>query len=237
MICLPELDMIYISRERAECLTASVFKDSLLASKCLHRIKSIAISTAHPNFAGFIDDFKNYSGLELVFIVVGETSGNDHRADEGDVNAIPRRWGINDGEELVDSRLASKREILFEVLHQLDASATNYQIPGLDFDYTQHGVASFRRAAVLQQLVMKMARGGGGGLRVSPNVRFVRVVKPVVARQGWFKGATFFPPYLELWRNWDPFWYNGRLHRGSDLDVRRAAFTELFVAAKAPLPS
>jgi hypothetical protein len=165
LICRAEIDMIFISKQ-ASTLTAETFKKSLLASDCLHKVKSIAISVTHPHFWAFIKDFKTYSGLELVFIVVSEEEHPSRL----------RKWGLtNDQDDLIDCRLSCKKEILFEVLHPSNDRAASDAIPGVMTK--NHRRVTYREPEVMEKLVMEMARDKGEGEMAAPDVRFVRLVK------------------------------------------------------------
>jgi hypothetical protein len=163
LIYLPSADMIFISKAGAEKVTPQAFRASLIASKSLQKVKSIALSVAHPKFSAFVKDFKNYGGLELVFMVLTEMG------EAGD-----RRWGLENTEEIVDTRLTCKKEILFEVIDPSNLWVTNVSIPGV-FSKSR-ALPIHREPEVMEQLVMEMARGQGN-VRVAPNVRFVRLVK------------------------------------------------------------
>jgi hypothetical protein len=165
LICLPDVDMIFISKKDAAGLNPQAFNESLLASNCLHKLKSIAVSATHPHFWAFIQDFKNYASLELVFIVVSEA---EH-------DARVRKWGLDNGQDdFIDSRLSCKKEILFEVLHPSNVWAGSDAIPGVKTKNSRP--ATYREPEVIEQLVVEMARGQGKE-RVAPNIRFVRLVK------------------------------------------------------------
>ncbi|KAH8761379.1 hypothetical protein BGZ57DRAFT_904743 [Hyaloscypha finlandica] len=155
--------MIFISKAGAENVTPPAFRASLIATKSLQKVKSIALSVAHPKFSAFVKDLKNYGSLELVFIVLTETE------EAGD-----RRWGLENTEEIVDTRLTCKKEILFEVIHPSNLWVTNVSIPGVKSK--GRALPMHREPEVMEQLVMEMARGQGN-VRVAPNIRFVKLVK------------------------------------------------------------
>jgi hypothetical protein len=155
--------MIFISKAGAEKLTPQAFRARLIATKSLQKVKSIALSVAHPNFSAFVKDFKNYGGLELVFVVLTEME------EAGD-----RKWGLENTEEIVDTRLTCKKEILFEVIHPSNLWVTNVSIPGVKSK--SRALPMHREPEVMEQLVMEMARGQRN-VRVAPNIRFVRLVK------------------------------------------------------------
>jgi len=163
LIYLPTSDMVFISKYKVPNLDPSEFKASLIAANCLQKVKSIAISTAHRHFWSFVQDFKNYSGLELVFIVLKE-----------DLGVGVREWDVNTKDDLVDSRLSCRTEILFEVLHQSNKWTAGYGVPGVKL--RDRSLSSYKLAETLETLVFEMARGEGKN-KVAPNIRFVRLVR------------------------------------------------------------
>jgi hypothetical protein len=170
LICLPSTDMIFISKKEAAGLTPELFEASLLASKCLHKLKCIAISVTHPRFRAFISDSRNYTALELVFVVVNEAEDDSEC----------RQWGLdNHSGDLVDSRLSSKKEILFEVLHPSNPYAGRHTIPGIKIKGGRS--ATHRDPEALEELVLEMSRRQKEG-RFAPNVRFVRLAKCLKTR-------------------------------------------------------
>jgi hypothetical protein len=101
--------------------------------------------------------------LELVFIVLTEME------EAGD-----RKWGLENTEEIVDTRLTCKKEILFEVIHPSNLWITNVSIPGVKSK--SRALPMHREPEVMEQLVMEMVRGQGN-VRVALNIWFVRLVK------------------------------------------------------------
>jgi hypothetical protein len=126
LIYLPKSNIIFISKKTVPQLDPEKLKSSLVAANCFQNARSIAISATHAKCWSFIQGLKNYESLELVFIVLEQCTA-----------ARERRWGVDGNDDLVDTRLSCKEEILFEVLHERYIWSYKYQIPG-----QTHGLAS-----------------------------------------------------------------------------------------------
>ena len=180
---LPKVDQLFI--DSTTHVGTGAPKVGRKNANAFQDLKSIALSAGHTHFWNLINDFKNYPSLELIFTVVDET-----RARCGCY--VKRMWGIEDQYgELVDSRLSSRDEILFEELNPSDLQAEKYLLPGVEqnasfwpgHSWVYLGTKDHRT----MQLLVHMMRRGEGNELIAPHVRFVRVVRKRMTREEFAK--------------------------------------------------
>ncbi len=150
----PEVDMLYLDEIYAEDCSAKCLKDTALRCQVLDKIRCIAISTSHTEFLKFIDSFRYYQNLELVFVVMKEGPQR-------------RLWGVAE-----ETRVSEQMEIMFEVI-DTHAPLGDYRIPRIHIPSEKFEREHSNR---LRGLYRRMARPG----RVTPQIRFVRSVKCMV---------------------------------------------------------
>lgn len=154
----PELDMLVLDSMYAVDISAQGLQDAARASQVLGKIRSIAISHWHYDLDEFIESFKNYTNLELVFIITGD----------------PQRKPWRTAEE---PRVSEESEIMFEIL-DTNASSRDYWGMEVPRFHTPTGQFESRSSQQIKHLHRVMSRAGG----VTPQIRFVGAVQYMVQR-------------------------------------------------------
>jgi len=152
----PEIDMLVLDEMDAVSISAQSLQDAARASQVLDKIRSIAISPYRFKFYELVESFKNYTNLELVFVVVAEG---------------PQRkpWGTAE-----EPRVSEESEIMFEIL-DTDANSDEYFVPRF---HTPTGQFESRESGKIKNLHKLMSRAGG----ITPQIRFVRAVEYMAQR-------------------------------------------------------
>jgi hypothetical protein len=154
----PELDMLVLVPNYAVDISAQSLQDAARASQVLGKIRSIAISLWHYDLDEFIESFKNYTNLELVFIITGDPQRNP--------------WGT-----AKERRVSEESEIMFEIL-DTNASSRDYWGMEVPRFHAPTGQFESRSSQQIRHLHRAMSRAGG----VTPHIRFVRVATLIVSR-------------------------------------------------------
>jgi hypothetical protein len=155
----PEIDMLVLDSRYAVDISAQGLQDAARASQVLGKIRSIAISywSWRFEFDDFIESFKNYTNLELVFIIL---EGGPPR----------KRWGTAE-----EPRVSEESEIMFEILDTDADSHDEYWLPRF---HTPTGQFESRFSREIKHLHWIMSRAGG----VTPQIRYVRAVEYMAQR-------------------------------------------------------
>jgi hypothetical protein len=83
--------------------------------------------------------------------------------------------GYKEGDQ-PERRVATKKEMMFEVIHPNNSSVQGYPIEGVDMGATEECAGS-RNMETLEAICKMMRREEENGRLVAPHVRFVRLVK------------------------------------------------------------
>jgi hypothetical protein len=155
----PEIDMLVLDSRYAVNISPLGLQEAAHASQVLGKIRSIAISHWRFDFDEFIESFKNYTNLELVFIIL-----------EGLPQRI--RWGTAE-----EPRVSEESEIMFEIL---DIDGESHKNWGLDLPHFRTPTGEFEStfSGEIKHLHWIMSRAGG----VTPQIRYVRAVEYMAQR-------------------------------------------------------
>lgn len=151
--------MLVLDSRYAANISPLGLQEAAHASQVLGKIRSIAISHWRFDFDEFIGSFKNYTNLELVFIIL-----------EGLPQRI--RWGTAE-----EPRVSEESEIMFEIL---DIDGDSHKNWGLDLPHFRTPTGEFEStfSGGIKHLHWIMSRAGG----VTPQIRYVRAVEYMAQR-------------------------------------------------------